>query len=187
MIWESSYWKSDLHENADVLVNWGEREDFVDRERLFVELEKLIFLSFYSIRKLEEAQKLSDEMLSERFSLQTYPLKSIQSPDFFNSHKISEFYDLDSTNTSSLGIRQICNQFIHSFVFQIQCRENGSLEGVYFASDFMKKEGVYFVSVELLANIIRQVADDDILAIQWERNRETGLMERKSASRHASV
>ncbi len=55
MIWESSYWKEPLLENAERLKQLSVSS--VDDEADFVVIEKDIFLGFYTIRKLMDTAK----------------------------------------------------------------------------------------------------------------------------------
>jgi hypothetical protein len=73
MIWESCYWKEPLIRLTKKLKQWNKQRNWTE-ERL-VNLEREIFISFYSIRKLMDAYKLSDSTVSMEVNLFPYPKK----------------------------------------------------------------------------------------------------------------
>ena len=70
MIWESAYWKEELLGHArrirrrQALKRWGDCAS--------AGLEKDVLIGFYSIRKLIEAHKVSDEIRNRCLRLQGY-------------------------------------------------------------------------------------------------------------------
>lgn len=67
MIWDSSYWKEDLGRLADKLKARKVQKKFP--ERSLACLEKEIFIGCYIIRKLIDAKKLSDSIVSLKLSV----------------------------------------------------------------------------------------------------------------------
>ena len=169
MIWESCYWKEPLLKAAKWLrsIRLGENT----QERTYVRIEKEIFWGFYSIRKLLDARtKLSDHTYELRFSLKTF--KNVKKVDELNWHKLDELYDLEDSNIEQRDIRYLCNQFIHSFVF-IPSGET-RLEGIYIASDRIRNQKLYFVSLDQILRAFRAVGRDYPSAHFYERDLETG-------------
>ncbi len=114
MIWESGDWKDDLLKTALKLSRrihqkrWSERSFFL--------FEKEIFFAFYSIRKLIEAQKLSDYVVEAKIPLQSFKTRGLPVTRL-NRDRLDEFYNLQDTSSESIKLKDICNQFIHSYIF----------------------------------------------------------------------
>lgn len=70
MIYESSYWKSDLLKLATRLqlrliqTRWGKKNLYT--------LEKEIFIGFYSIRKLIESKKVSSSIKNKSYEIKKF-------------------------------------------------------------------------------------------------------------------
>lgn len=168
MIWESSFWKDPLLASA----NWLRKVRLTERtsEKTIVRIEKEIFLGFYSIRKLLDAKKVSTAIESITFNVIWHP--NIERVDHLNWHRIDELYDLTSTNTETHDLRFLCNQFIHSYVFS-PVVDSQRIKGFYVSSDFERNKRLYFVDLELVLKLFRNVGRDYPSKVIIERNPET--------------
>ena len=82
----------------------------------------------------------------------------------FNRHRIDEFYNLDNPSKTSLSVVNICNAFIHSFVFEIALDDDkDSFGGIIFNSDKTKDAVVFFIQLEDYFKVIESVIKDDII------------------------
>jgi len=81
-----------------------------------IDLEKEVFLSFYIIRKLREANKLSDEVVKLKLNILSYPAKG-KAVTHYNWHRLDELFDLNNNKQESYDVGCICNRVIHSFIF----------------------------------------------------------------------
>ncbi|KAF1074532.1 hypothetical protein [Halodesulfovibrio sp. MK-HDV] len=166
MIHESWYWKEPLLKSAEHFIEWQHLNDIDDE--LFVEIEQAILIGFYSIRKLFESYKLSDEMEEKRVHLELHPFVGYE-VTWRNDHKFDEHYDFSRTNCETKGYRFLCNLFIHSFVFVTSINDHGGFDGVFISSDKTKESKLYAVSVEQLIDIFQSVGNDEIVRSEWRK------------------
>ena len=118
MIWESHPWRDELERIADRFDSW--REDCNDEdEQTSFEQERDVFLSAFILRKLIDAKKLPNSLVAATIDVDAYPLIE-RVPDHMNWHRLEEFYDSERRGTRTLTVEQLCNQFIHSFIFMVR-------------------------------------------------------------------
>jgi len=152
MIYESAYWKEPLIKTAEWLVSVRLSER--TQERTFVRIEKEMFLSFYSIRKIIEALKVSDSIREAKTGLEWHP--NINHVHHMNWEHIDLLYDLNTIKKEERDVLFLCNQFIHSFVFSVYEQE-GRIGGFYVTSDFYKDRKLYRVSLDQVVMLLRLV------------------------------
>jgi len=159
MISESAYWKSDLL-----------RQSFQLRKRVvqkrwpggsFARCEQTIMVGFYMIRKLIEAKQLTDVVTGTCVPMRLYPSKG-KTVTRLNNHKIDELYDLDAPEKQDLGLKELCHQFIHSYVFTLVFDENGSLSMIWIASDHQRAKALFEIEVKTVIGIFEKVGNDDV-------------------------
>ena len=134
-------------------------------------IEREIFFGFYSVRKLLDSQTLSDSTKLLDFDLTWYPNK--KSVDHFNWHRLDELYDLSVSTREKRDIRFLCNQFIHSYVFQ-HAEADGRLDGFFVCSDYERNEKIYFVPLHHVLATFRIVGKDYPSTVTAIRNPKTG-------------
>lgn len=156
MIWESYHWKEPLLKERKYLSQF--RASPNTKESTFAGIEKRIFISFYAIRKLIEADKLTTSHLSLKWEIAKYPNKELV--DIMNWHKIDQKYDLSKETYENRDLRWICNQIIHSFVFILVFRDSGAFDGTFVSSDRNKNKCVYFFSRKLILTLLDLVGND---------------------------
>lgn len=160
MIWDSLPWKRELTRLAESLRRRKSQRRWPGSSLARVEQE--IFLSAYVIRKLLDSNKVSDEVASSSLRGRAHKHCS-GTVDIMNWHKIDELYDLSSGEEISLGLRDFCNQIIHSFVFVLAIT-NG-LEGFYVASDRDKSSRLLYFDIDEVINTLVEVSEDDIVRL----------------------
>lgn len=158
MIDESAPWKDELLKIADRLERRYNQKRWT--ERSFFLLEKEFFLGFFSVRKLMESNKISDEIKNKEVELAVYPAGE-KPVTLLNQHKFPELYDLYAGNTEVLTYYDISNQFIHSSIFAPFTPFGKSLVGAYIASDRAKKKKLYYITIVKIIEIFRNVGVDD--------------------------
>ncbi len=89
MIWESCYWKDPLLESAVLFKSYSKKEI---EESDLVQIEREIFIGFYSIRKLMDTFKISDKIKQWQLSLVWHPKK--EEFGIMHSQTLEEIYDL---------------------------------------------------------------------------------------------
>jgi hypothetical protein len=170
MIWESSYWKQDLLRLSKKILEL--RHQIKWSERNTVSFEKDIFISFYSIRKLIEAKKLSRTILTRHIGAFSYPAKG-KEVTWLNWHNLHELYDFDQQQEEPLDLEFLCNQVIHCYVFSPIFEEHGELAGILLASDRMKNKKLYEVSIDEVVKILMAIGQDYPNAGQFTFNEKT--------------
>lgn len=176
MIHESRYWKEPLLRAA----TWLSKlcvEDGDASERSLVRVERELFIGFYAIRKLLETFKVSTSTKELKFELQAYAAISDRKADYFNRTDIENLFELDRPIKEQRDIGFLCNQIVHSYIFIIDIREDGTLNGFFVASDSMRFKKLYFIELGQVAHAFRLVGKDYPSNMQYKRNIETGQWE----------
>jgi hypothetical protein len=173
MIWESHYWKDDLLESADYLEGWLDRTDWTEEE--LVGFEKAVLTSAYSMRKLAESYKLSDETVSEQVPVTKYPARG-KNVSLRNWWEYWELYDLDDGNRETVSLRKLCNQLIHSFIFLVESddEEDAAISSVIFNSDRNRNKHLYRIQIVDLVEVMRLVGNEYPSSMSMLYDPETG-------------
>ena len=179
MIDDSRPWREELWRIARRLEGRKGQRRWTPRSSFLCERDTM--LGAYAIRKLAEASKLSDEMLSETTHTHRYPLRG-RVPDLMSRDRIDESYDLEDKTVVDLALIPLCNQFIHSFVWMIETDTGSNVSGIYFCSDRDRRRFIYRVGLEDLVGTYDAVVSDDIVEWAWHR-RADGTLVRDRASR----
>jgi hypothetical protein len=166
MIWESSYWKGDLIKDAQIILRWSQKKHSVRQEIL---LEKKIFISAYSIRKLIEAEKIGKDFPMWDFVFERHTKTSKKEIDYLNSHRLEEHYDFNSKEKVSSDLSFLSNQIIHSYVFAFSGDEK-TIDGFYVASDYEKEKYLYYVNLEKYINVLLWIGYSDFSIKSANRN-----------------
>jgi hypothetical protein len=175
MIWESHPWREDLCRVADRLDAWKAGVDW-DDEYVVFEIERDVMLSAYAIRKLLEAHKVADSLARSTLRVEALPLIG-RVPDYMNWHRLDEFYDFTRATIQALTIAQLCNQFIHSFIWMIERRDveadksaPAGLAGCFVASETQRSSSIYRVSIDVLIDLLHSVETEDVVSTQMTRD-----------------
>lgn len=165
MIYQSEYWKILLLKNAAFLRKINNRTRWTDT--VFAELEKVIFLSFYSLRKLAESQKLSDSTIGAPIKLSVY-LPLGKPVTRLNWHKIDELYNLNKKINITIPAVQLCNQFIHSYVFVPYFGYSGKkLIGLFFCSDKERNRRLFSIRLIQIIKLLEKAGNDYPNSASW--------------------
>jgi hypothetical protein len=167
MIWESKYWKSDLLRNSEYLRRKLSQKRWP--ESSMANFEKAIMISFYIIRKLTEANKLSGNIISHKFPAITYKCKD-KNVNILNWHKVIDLYNLDQGTDELLDLRYVSNKIIHSFVFIGVFGENNKIEAVMFNSDQSKKDRLHSLNLVDIIDLFKKAGNDYPRHIEYKFN-----------------
>ena len=128
---------------------------------------------FYSIRKLVEAHKVSDDVWGRTVCLRGYPWTG--SPvTYMNWHKIDQKYDLEHPVTIAKPVFWIANQMIHSFAFMPIFDADGRLDSILFNSVRTRRHHLYGMAVDEIIALFEEVAANDPASIDSRFNEDTG-------------
>lgn len=171
MILESYPWKQSIARTARYFSKLRSAPKLTERQRVAV--EKRTFLTFYAIRKLIEAKKLSDQITSQRTAVTIYPPTG-RPVTHRNWHRSDEHFHLDQPQTESWDLLRLCHQFVHSYVFHIMEDESGALLALMVASDHQRTKGLLRLDIAAVVPLFDSVACDDVVSMKWHRDIKTG-------------
>lgn len=157
MIWESSYWKESLLKSARRLLKISKRKSPV--EKILVDFEKEVFISFYIVRKLIEAKKVTDKIAERKIKANSYLVKG-KNVTLLNWHWVDELYDLDNCTQVELDVLFLCNQIIHSFIFVPEFNEQKKLVAVLFSSDRKRNICIYKIELQSIIEILKAIGSE---------------------------
>ena len=130
-------------------------------------------MGFYSIRKLIEAHKVSDDIRDRSIPLVGYPWMG--SPvTFMNWDKVDEKYDLENPERFKKQVIWIANQLIHSFVFLPCFDEDSRLDSILFNSDRTRRQHVYSMSMNQIVSLFEEIAANDPASMDSHFNEKIG-------------
>lgn len=169
MIWKSSYWKSDLIKDANILKRWAIKKASIKQEVLF---EKKIMLSAYAIRKLIEAEKIGSDIKYWDITSRKFPIKdSNKQPDLMNWHRFSEFYNIgEQVEKMGITLKNLCDWIVHSFIFCLTVDSKDCVDGFLVTSDKEKGNGLYWINLGDFITVLIGIGSSDIHASSMCRN-----------------
>jgi hypothetical protein len=197
MIIDSKIWKYELKKEIQKINLFFESADFNNEiepeenpenelseydeigNKAFIKLQKFSIYSSIIVRKLIEAFKISDELLSENFSIISYPRIFDKKINRLNSFEIEEYYDLEFPSKTNTSIKNLTDKIIHSYHFLPKYNwtkiiselpdedsenwRNEGIEGFYFSSDKSKNIELNFISLNQYINVLEKINSDFIV------------------------
>ena len=171
MIWESSDWKRPLLRMAGRID--AARYATSLNERRLATAERDVILGCFTIRKLlHSGPKLTDQSRATKVSAMSFP--NIKHVDSQNWHHLDELYDFKKGSQSTLPLEPFCNQFIHSFVLALDCREDGGLSGFLVSSDQKRNANLFSIKAEDVAKVFQTIGSSYPSRIIGTREETTG-------------
>lgn len=165
MIYESQYWKEDLHRNARWLVEALSKKRWTSRS--LSKLEKSIMISAYAIRKLNESSRILDSLLKQEIKIGIYEKKQFRI-NKFNYYNIEKHYDLENMKIGRMNIGKLLNQIIHSYIFIPAFDEKGMISKILINSDYTKEKSLYSVEYRSLIDIIMNNSTGSLLVYRCD-------------------
>lgn len=157
MIWESHYWKTDLIRYAAGLQKKMQQRRWSEPSQVAV--EKIVFLGFYSIRKLFEAKKLSTALRHHSIPITLYP-PTAKAVTHMNWHKTDQLFHLDQGAATTVTLPFLCDQVIHSYIFQLGFTAESTLDFMLLCSDRQRTKGLQHVGFTEVISIFQRVGND---------------------------
>ena len=168
---DSEIWKEKLEQDVRSLRRRLNQRRWTERSVVLFERE--LMLTFFSIRALIEAGKLTDRTCHKEYKFITYPNKR-KIVDENTKYDIDEVFDLDARIEKKLSLKLLTNQFIHAYVIFTDFSEEGKAVGVLLCSDWEKKNILIQLPISLAIKIIEDVIADEIRGMLRHRNEKTG-------------
>lgn len=177
MVYESCYWKDDLRSYAKELRDYSTCTALEDEYRDY-RLEKALLLSAFTVRLLLDANKLSDRIGSLNLKFDFYPAKIEAQKDIspLNKRFIDKrYFDLTKSASSSISIKQLTNQLIHSvLVLMFSYDDTNRVIGFFVVSDKDYEKRLCYCSLKEWINMVEAVADDDVAYALIHKDPKTG-------------
>lgn len=194
MILESYYWRKELIKTSkklpkliDVKKEWSPTK--------YAKFEKEIMFGFYIIRKLIEANKLTNKLVSTKRECKVY-LNTGTKINIRNNHRFNEYYDFDNFTKKKFDLKFLNNQFVHSYIFSpvinvideksLKLLENESLTdekfkktyedaekevvAILFNSDTNKNQSLFEIDIKKVIEIFNDVGNCNVTSIKMEYN-----------------
>lgn len=166
MIYQSTYWKEELFRNAKWLVESLDKKRWTGRG--FSKLEKSIMISAYAIRKLHEASKIPPVFMEKDITVGLFN-RSDSLMDTLNNHHIEKHYDLSKENATSIKIKYLFNQIIHSYIFCPFFDDQNQFNSILINSDRSRNRGLYNVKLKKLIDIIMYISNGNMTFLKFRR------------------
>ncbi len=169
MIWESGPWKDAIRSDATNLrdsINHG------NDDGTLAKIERIVFVSAYSIRRLIESNKLTQRCLEHSVRCDKFPAISGKDPDHLNWHHIDRFFDLEKPEMTSVGIKMFCNQIIHSFIFAFSEEKEGVLDSILVTSERNKNDALFSFHTDEIFELMDLISSDVVASSRWERRKD---------------
>lgn len=165
MIYESCYWKDDLRSYATELRDISTCTTLDDEYRDY-RLEKTLLLSAFTVRLLLDSNKLSNSFDSRNLKVDYYSAKTGAQEGISPLSKrfIDErYFDLAKSTSSSISIRELTNQLIHSAVVLMFSYDDANrMIGFFLVSDKDYEKRLCYCGIKEWISMVEAVADDDV-------------------------
>jgi len=158
MIADSVAWKDRLR---DDLVRLRKRLRSVDKEYDgYDDIELFTFTSAFIIRKLVDSLRLSIEAEFCKVLATAYPARRVELDDRDILDIARQFRLLNGEHVE-VGLRDLCNELIHSHYFIAACTERSTHWSLYFASDANRSKRALRIPLARFERLVRFVSDDE--------------------------
>jgi len=135
-------------------------------------------LSAFTVRLLLDANKLSDGIGSLNLKVDLYPAKKEAQKDIspLNKRFIDErYFDLTKSTSSSISLRQLTNQLIHSaVVVMFSYDESDCVLGFFVVSDKDYEKHLCYCGLKEWISVVDAVAADDVVSARIWKDPKTG-------------
>jgi hypothetical protein len=166
MIEESADWKEPLLKMAKRLRSLKTTEHLT--EKSLAQIERDIFIGFYSVRKLLDAiTRVTDATKSLQAQVSWYP--NVIPVSWRNSHRIDKNYDLNKQQQETRDLEFIAGRIIHSFIFMPYIEEHGGLGGIFFTSDIDRNKKLYAMKIDDVITVFERIGNDYPTEIHWAK------------------
>jgi hypothetical protein len=153
MIWESKYWKDDLINYSNKLEKRINQKKWFDSS--YANAEKEIMISAFMIRKLDESNKLSDELMNQQLKIIEFENNG-KKIDITKRLVPERYFEIDKPNKGIVAITDLCNSIIHSYIFSLIFIEN-TFKYFWVASDYNKFNKMFQIEIVQFIRIMKEI------------------------------
>lgn len=168
---DSVIWKDKLKQDSRTLKKRFNQKRWSFRS--FVLFERELILTFFSIRRLIESGKVTDQIAHKKYKCKTYPNFGMV-VDEISKYDLEENFDFEAEEEKYLSLKFLTNQFIHAYVIYPDFSDNGEVLGVLLCSDWEKHNSLIQVKTEDAISILEDLINDEVHYIRAERDLKTG-------------
>ncbi|MEJ7893340.1 MAG: hypothetical protein WKF94_11940 [Solirubrobacteraceae bacterium] len=132
------------------------------------EIERFAFVTAYIMRKLQEADALTEEVMGSRWSVAVYrnPTQTPRRPWFRVSEDgrswrqpIEMHYDLERPQSTRLAFRGVCNNLVHHFAFDVR---QGAPDLEMLFNSWDTRDRLFAMSLGSYIKLVEEVHYDEI-------------------------
>ena len=158
MIWDSVPWKADLLATAKRLETMMRTRR--PSERRLMAMEKDVFVGFYAVRKLIEANKVSTATKELNVPVVMYPSTG-KATTTMNWHRVDQLFDFSKGRPNAVRLLDLANWVIHSYVYlPMTTSATGPVKSIIVASDRQRNQSIHEIELSSLASIFELVGRD---------------------------
>lgn len=151
---ESAYWKDELLSAAAEIEGRQSFRRYSEKRACL--LERSIMVAMFCVRTLIERHKISDDLATKALTVEAYPKRTPKLTTKINNHRIDELFDMERSTQRTLDLAFLCNQIIHSYII-FPVRTAQQFTHLLVCSDYERNRFLYFVTVELIVSLLREV------------------------------
>jgi len=119
--------------------------------RSYSNIEKDLFIGFYMIRKLMDSNKIINSLNLTKICVKKYPFTGKYNNDF-KYKSLYDLYNLYESEDIKLSLRDLCNQFIHSYFFSMFIPFKKSLLGFFYVQTKKRTSTYIILDLYMLSN-----------------------------------
>lgn len=182
MAFESYYWKQGIKTDVLYLENklkLSHSDTEINLDKHFSQVEIKLMTLAYIVRKLADTGKLPDKALLRKIHLEFHP--RIESFERRSYSDIEREYDLSKTQKTSLSLRELSNQIIHSYVLQVFGTKVRTFKYLWFVSDKQRDFGLYKIEIKKLLMEFLVIANSEVTTMRshYDNKKKDWVIERK--------
>ena len=121
--------------------------------------EKEIFLSLYIIRKLIESENISTNNKNLKVSCFITPSNG-KNVHRFNTSSVDRLYNFPKTKKANIRLNDLCNQIIHSYIFDPTFDLDQKLVGFWVSSQYKRHTALYSFILEDIIDVLELIGKD---------------------------
>lgn len=157
-MYESCYYKDDLLRYAKDFEKRSKRQLY--REDSLAKAEKQLFIGMLFIRKLIESLKITDSCKRSSISILRGKISPRNEISNFSRHDIMDYLSEANWSEVKVGIEQVCDKVIHSWVNYPIINKSGGLQSFILTTDRYKNKELWEVPVTSIISAFCRFGSD---------------------------
>jgi hypothetical protein len=165
---ESLYWKEELLRITNSIRPVPKPKRWSERAACTVVRD--VSIGFFIVRKMIEIKKTSPQVSNMDLNLFCAPTINIINK--LNYYNIKENYDWEAETMHKKSLPYVCNQFIHSYLINLERSSDRNWSDLLVVSDFDRNDVVWRVPVSTIIQIFETLSNDSpsSITMSWNPN-----------------